>query len=235
MRSSRARSRPARVRSMPIPTRCSAPPTDASARPARIDHGPHLPGEGIRLRNRRAARRRCASRAVSRRQFHDGLSVAARLSPRAHAARRRAASRPCTSPGRLFSVAPLPVQSIPRLFARNERLVCHFDSALGPFVVVLVGAMLVSGVATVWDGVAIPPYADQVVRRDWRGRGVWLKRGARARPLRDGLDRDRAAAGPARPLLRSWPPNSRSAWARKSASCAQRDASSTPVERRVKM
>ena len=44
--------------------------------------------------------------------------------------------------------------------------------------IVLVGAMLVSGVATVWDGVAIPPYASTIVRRDWRGRGIWLKRGA---------------------------------------------------------
>jgi phosphatidylserine decarboxylase len=38
--------------------------------------------------------------------------------------------------------------------------------------------MLVSGIATVWDGVAVPPYARTLVRRDWRGRGVWLKRGA---------------------------------------------------------
>ncbi|MGH8173072.1 MAG: phosphatidylserine decarboxylase, partial [Rhodanobacteraceae bacterium] len=49
---------------------------------------------------------------------------------------------------------------------------------LGPFAVVLVGAMLVSGVATVWDGVTIPPYAGAITRRDCRGRGVWLKRGA---------------------------------------------------------
>jgi phosphatidylserine decarboxylase len=81
-------------------------------------------------------------------------------------------------PGRIFGVAPFAVESIPRLFARNERLVCHFESALGPFAVVLVGAMLVSGVATVWDGVVIPPYATAIVRRDWRGRGIWLKRGA---------------------------------------------------------
>jgi len=81
-------------------------------------------------------------------------------------------------PGRLFSVGPAAVNGVPRLFARNERLVCHFESALGPFAVVLVGAMLVSGVATVWDGVAIPPYAEAIVRRDYRGRGVWLKRGA---------------------------------------------------------
>jgi phosphatidylserine decarboxylase len=81
-------------------------------------------------------------------------------------------------PGRIFGVAPFAVDAIPRLFARNERLVCHFDSALGPFAVVMVGAMLVSGVSTVWDGVAIPPYADAIERRDWRGRGIWLKRGA---------------------------------------------------------
>jgi phosphatidylserine decarboxylase len=81
-------------------------------------------------------------------------------------------------PGRIFSVAPFAVEGIPRLFARNERLVCHFESALGPFAVVLVGAMLVSGIATVWDGVAVPPYAKAPIRLDWRGRGVWLKRGA---------------------------------------------------------
>jgi len=81
-------------------------------------------------------------------------------------------------PGRIFGVAPFAVEAIPRLFARNERLVCHFENALGPFAVVLVGAMLVSGVATVWDGVAIPPYASSIVRKSWRGRGIWLKRGA---------------------------------------------------------
>jgi phosphatidylserine decarboxylase len=81
-------------------------------------------------------------------------------------------------PGRIFGVAPFAVETIPRLFARNERLVCHFDNALGPFAVVLVGAMLVSGISTVWDGVVIPPYADAILRRDWRGRGIWLKRGA---------------------------------------------------------
>src|SRR4051812_39445797 len=55
-------------------------------------------------------------------------------------------------PGRLFSVAPAPVQHVAGLFARNERLVCHFDGAHGPFAVVMVGALLVSGVETVWSG-----------------------------------------------------------------------------------
>ena len=81
-------------------------------------------------------------------------------------------------PGRLFSVAPFAVEAVPRLFARNERLVCHFDGAHGPFVVVMVGAMLVSGVETVWSGVEIPPYASAVVRKDWRGKNIRLERGA---------------------------------------------------------
>jgi phosphatidylserine decarboxylase len=81
-------------------------------------------------------------------------------------------------PGRLFSVAPFTVQAIPRLFARNERLICHFRNERGPFAVVLVGAMLVSGIETVWGGVEVPPYASTITRRDWRGRGIRLARGA---------------------------------------------------------
>ena len=72
-------------------------------------------------------------------------------------------------PGRLFSVAPFTVADIPGLFARNERLACHFDTTLGPMAVVLVGAMLVSGVETVFGGVEIPPYARAIRRREYRG------------------------------------------------------------------
>lgn len=81
-------------------------------------------------------------------------------------------------PGRLFSVAPFAVEGIDRVFARNERLVCHFRHERGPFVVVLVGAMLVSGIETVWGGVEVPPYASRITRRDYRGRGIRLARGA---------------------------------------------------------
>ena len=83
-------------------------------------------------------------------------------------------------PGRLFSVAPFTVEAVPRLFARNERLVCHFDTAQGPLAVVMVGALLVSGVETVWGGVEIPPYGSGIVRRDYRQRAtpVELARGA---------------------------------------------------------
>jgi phosphatidylserine decarboxylase len=79
-------------------------------------------------------------------------------------------------PGRLFSVAPDPVAGIPNLFARNERLVCHFEGGRGPFVVVMVGAMLVSGITTVWSGKVVPAYARTIVRRDWRGHGLRLAR-----------------------------------------------------------
>lgn len=79
-------------------------------------------------------------------------------------------------PGRIFSVAPFCVEAIPRLFARNERLVCHFRGDHGPFVVVLVGAILVSSVSTVWDGQVIPPYAHRIKRTDATGRGIRLAR-----------------------------------------------------------
>ncbi|CBA15493.1 phosphatidylserine decarboxylase [Xanthomonas albilineans] len=79
-------------------------------------------------------------------------------------------------PGRLFSVGTDAVRSVPRLFARNERLVCHFDTDFGPMVSVMVGALLVSGVETVWSGVEIPRYANRITRKDWRGKGIKVQR-----------------------------------------------------------
>jgi phosphatidylserine decarboxylase len=79
-------------------------------------------------------------------------------------------------PGRLISVGPDAVGSVSRLFARNERLVCHFDCDFGPMAVVMVGALLVSGVETVWGGVEIPPYGGPVTVKDYRGRNLTLER-----------------------------------------------------------
>jgi phosphatidylserine decarboxylase len=79
-------------------------------------------------------------------------------------------------PGRLFSVGPDAVRNVPRLFARNERLVCHFDTDFGPMASVMVGALLVSGVETVWSGEEIPAYGDDITRKDWRGQGIVLER-----------------------------------------------------------
>ncbi len=79
-------------------------------------------------------------------------------------------------PGRLFTVAPWGVQAIPRLFARNERLVCHFDTDHGPMCLVMVGALLVSGVETVWSGVEIPKYGSRIQRKNYRGKNIQLAR-----------------------------------------------------------
>ena len=80
-------------------------------------------------------------------------------------------------PGDLFSVNPATARGVPGLFARNERVVCVFESARGPFVLVLVGATIVGSMATVWHGVVNPPRGPQV--REWRydDRELRLKQG----------------------------------------------------------
>ncbi len=67
-------------------------------------------------------------------------------------------------PGRLFSVNPQTVRCIPGLFARNERVVAVFDTAFGPMAMVLVGAINVSCIETVWQGVITPPHRQPVHR-----------------------------------------------------------------------
>jgi phosphatidylserine decarboxylase len=60
-------------------------------------------------------------------------------------------------PGKLFSVNGVTADNVDRLFARNERLVCHFDTERGPMAMILVGAMVVAGIETVWSGRVAPP------------------------------------------------------------------------------
>lgn len=114
--------------------------------------------------------------------YRDGSFITVYLSPRdyhrVHMPLAGTLRETVHVPGRIFSVAPFAVAGIPRLFARNERLVCHFDGEHGPFAVVLVGAMLVSSVSTVWGGLEIPPYASRVVRRDFRDQSIVLERGS---------------------------------------------------------
>ena len=61
-------------------------------------------------------------------------------------------------PGRLFSVNPATARAMPRLFARNERLFAHFDTIAGPLVLVMVGALFVGSLETVWAGRVSPPH-----------------------------------------------------------------------------
>lgn len=60
-------------------------------------------------------------------------------------------------PGRLFSVNQASAKVVPNLFARNERVVCLFDTAHGPMAMILVGAVFVGSIETVWHGVVTPP------------------------------------------------------------------------------
>jgi phosphatidylserine decarboxylase len=68
-------------------------------------------------------------------------------------------------PGRLFSVNTATTRSVPRLFARNERVVAIFDTEVGPMALILVGAIFVSSIETVWHGVVTPPSIQSV--RSW--------------------------------------------------------------------
>ena len=102
-------------------------------------------------------------------QFQNGIFATLYLSPRDY----HRIHMPCDGelrrmiyvPGDLFSVNPTTARGVPGLFARNERVVCVFDSANGPFVLTLVGATIVGSMATVWHGVVNPPRSAEV--REW--------------------------------------------------------------------
>ena len=80
-------------------------------------------------------------------------------------------------PGDLFSVNPTTARGVPGLFARNERVVCVFESAQGPFVLVLVGATIVGSMATVWHGLVNPPRPGNLRQWDYAAGQVSLGQG----------------------------------------------------------
>jgi len=80
-------------------------------------------------------------------------------------------------PGDLFSVNPTTARGVPGLFARNERVVCVFESAQGPFVLVLVGATIVGSMATVWHGLVNPPRPGTLRQWDYAAGQVRLGQG----------------------------------------------------------
>lgn len=81
-------------------------------------------------------------------------------------------------PGALFSVNPTTARGVPGLFARNERVVCVFDSEThGPFVMVLVGATIVGSMATVWHGVVNPKRPQKITEWTYADKNIVLKKG----------------------------------------------------------
>jgi phosphatidylserine decarboxylase len=81
-------------------------------------------------------------------------------------------------PGTLFSVNPVTARGVPNLFARNERVVCVFESPEhGPFVMVLVGATIVGSMATAWHGVVNPTRTNKVSEWRYADEDIVLKQG----------------------------------------------------------
>ena len=80
-------------------------------------------------------------------------------------------------PGDLFSVNPVTARGVPGLFARNERVVCVFETERGPFVLTLVGATIVGSMATVWHGLVNPPRSRDIREWTYDKEQVLLKQG----------------------------------------------------------
>lgn len=103
------------------------------------------------------------------RLFEDGNFATLYLSPRDY----HRIHIPCDGrltamshiPGRLFSVSPATARAVPRLFARNERVVAYFDTDIGSLAMVMVGAIFVASIETVWTGEVTPPTGQKI--RHW--------------------------------------------------------------------
>ena len=114
-------------------------------------------------------------------RFHNGHFATLYLSPRDY----HRIHMPCAGeltrmvhvPGDLFSVNPTTARGVPGLFARNERVVCFFESTDGPFVLVLVGATIVGSMATVWHGQVNPPRTGMLRQWDYPKGQVSLQQG----------------------------------------------------------
>lgn len=79
-------------------------------------------------------------------------------------------------PGKLFSVNQLTARHVPNLFARNERLVCEFETAQGPVIMVLVGAMVVASIETVWSGI-VAPFQKKIMQQTFEPKSLNFERG----------------------------------------------------------
>ncbi|EMS04096.1 archaetidylserine decarboxylase [Escherichia coli] len=103
--------------------------------------------------------------------FRNGTFVTTYLSPRDY----HRVHMPCNGilremiyvPGDLFSVNHLTAQNVPNLFARNERVICLFDTEFGPMAQILVGATIVGSIETVWAGTITPPREGIIKRWTW--------------------------------------------------------------------
>ena len=117
-------------------------------------------------------------------KFQDGDFITTYLSPsdyhRVHMPCDATLRKMVYVPGELFSVNPFLAEHVPNLFARNERLICEFETEFGPMVQILVGATVTASMSTVWAGVVNPPRPDEVVEYHYNTEGegvIRLKKG----------------------------------------------------------
>jgi len=113
--------------------------------------------------------------------FTKGIFTTVYLSPRdyhrVHAPISGTLSDMIYVPGDLFSVNTTTANNVPRLFARNERLVTIFDTEIGKVAVILVGAMIVAGIETVWAGQIAPPAKKAVTLFEKNAKSIYLQKG----------------------------------------------------------
>ncbi len=114
-------------------------------------------------------------------QFANGQFITIYLSPKDY----HRIHMPCSGklleqthiPGRLFSVAKHTVNTIKGIFARNERIVALFETEYGPMAMVLVGAINVAAIETVWDGLITPPKGKIITDKDYSDQDINLNKG----------------------------------------------------------
>lgn len=148
------------------PTRLVSPADGAISELGLLQHGQLLQAKGINY----SLTRLLGGNLEKAQPFMGGSFATIYLSPRdyhrVHMPLQGRLLETIYVPGKLFSVNQATADNVPGLFARNERLVCFFETPAGPMALILVGAMIVAGIETVWDGQVAPP-ARQVTLKDF--------------------------------------------------------------------
>lgn len=114
-------------------------------------------------------------------QYEDGHFITIYLSPRDY----HRIHMPCKGklieqthiPGRLFSVAKHTVNTIKGIFARNERVIATFDTEYGQMAMILVGAINVAAIETIWSGLITPPKGETVTSKNYKAKDINIEKG----------------------------------------------------------
>ena len=114
-------------------------------------------------------------------KYENGQFITIYLSPRDY----HRIHMPCSGtlleqthvPGRLFSVAKHTVNTVKGIFARNERVIASFDTEHGPMAMILVGAINVAAIETIWHGLITPPKGETTTSKNYSGKDIVIEKG----------------------------------------------------------